>query len=325
MKSFFSFLIGILLFLPLNGQATVKQKSAVTANYVSFSGQVLSKGNPVDANGDISKFNAPVIHLVRTKVNSPKGTVLLLTGGEYKTLKIKHEGKSATLFLNSEGFDVAVLEYHVGEGLQIRNLALVDALQAFRFLKANPKSLGLRADRLDIMGISSGAHLAARTAQKLGDNEQPAHLILISPSYLDEMAKGSVFPAVLPPVHPTARLFVSFFANENKEWIHAGQEYSKTWKGYDGNSTFSLLNDSLYTSSRMTNLFDAKLKFGSVLKAFLNSTAEPVVQTPNPSTVPVEGYAKKRHLEKLALVANQKYDLIMIGNFITNNFDKPAS
>jgi len=323
MKSLFSFLIGILLFLPLNGQSAVKQRSATSARYVSLSGQVLSKGNSVDANGDISKFNAPVMHLVRTKVNSPKGTVLLLTGGDYKTLKIEHEGKSATLFLNSEGFDVAVLEYHVGEGLQLRNLALVDALQAFRLLQADSKTLGLRVDRLDIMGISSGAHLAARTAQKLGDNEQPAHLILISPSCLDEMAKGSVFPAVLPPVHPAAQLFVSFFENENKEWIHAGQEYSKTWKGYDGNSMFSLLNDSLYTSSKMTTLFDAKLKLGSVLKTFLNSTAESVVHTPNPATVPVEGYAKKRHLEKLALVANQKYDLIMIGNSITHNFEKP--
>src|SRR5450830_1479185 len=130
MKSFFSFLIGILLFLPLNGQSAVKQRSATSARYVSFSGQVLSKGNPVDANGDISKFNAPVIHLVRTKVNPLKGTVLLLAGGEYETLKMKNEGKNATLFLNSEGFDVAVLEYHVGKGVQIRNLALIDALQA---------------------------------------------------------------------------------------------------------------------------------------------------------------------------------------------------
>lgn len=102
--------------------------------------------------------------------------------------------------------------------------------------------------------------LPALPAQKLSDDEQPAHLILISPSYLDEMAKGSVFPAVLPPVQPSARLFVSFFANENKEWIHAGQEYSKTWKGYDGNSMFSLLNDSLYTSTRTTNLFGCETK-----------------------------------------------------------------
>ena len=44
---------------------------------------------------------------------------------------------------------------------------------------------------------------------------------------------------------------------------------------------------------------------------------------PNPAAVPVEGSAKKRHADKLALVTKGKYDLIMIGNSITHNFEKP--
>lgn len=39
--------------------------------------------------------------------------------------------------------------------------------------------------------------------------------------------------------------------------------------------------------------------------------------------MPVEGYASKRHTEKLALIAKEKFDLIMIGNSITHNFEKP--
>lgn len=323
MKSFYSLLISSLLLITVNGLATTKQKSIVGANYVSLSGQVLPKGNPVDANGNISKFNAPVIHLIRAKVNSPKGTVLLLTGGEYELLKMKNEGKSAILFLTTEGFDVAVLEYHIGKDSQIRNLALIDALQAFRFLKTSSKSLGLYGDRLDIMGISSGGHLAARTVQKLNDKEQPNNLILISPAYLNEMAKGTVFPAVMPPVQPSARLFVSFFTKENKDMIHSGQEYAKIWKGYDGNALFNLLNDSVFIIDKDVSHLDAKLKLASVLKSFLYSKVESVAQAPNPATVPVEGYARKRHLEKLALVAKEKYDLIMIGNSITHNFEKP--
>jgi acetyl esterase/lipase len=68
-------------------------------------------------------------------------------------------------------------------------MALVDAIKAFRLLRSDRKSFGLRGDRLDIMGLSSGGHLAARTVQKLGDKEQPDDLFLISPEYLNETMK----------------------------------------------------------------------------------------------------------------------------------------
>ncbi len=46
-------------------------------------------------------------------------------------------------------------------------------------------------------------------------------------------------------------------------------------------------------------------------------------QEPNPATVPVPqpGW-EKRHAEKVALAAKEKFDLIMIGDSITHNFEK---
>jgi lysophospholipase L1-like esterase/acetyl esterase/lipase len=305
-----------------NGQSGIDKKmKALKAGFLSLDGQVSLKGNPVDANGTIHQFNSPVLHLERTKSKSPKGAVLLLPGGGYELLKLKNEGEEVASFLNAEGFDVGILEYHIGTGSGIRSLALSDALKAFRLLKTGQSNIGFHGDRLVIMGLSSGGHLAARTVQRLGEKEQPNDVILISPTNLNEPLTGTVYPAVMPPVQPTARLFSSFSANENKEWMKSCQEYTKTWKGYDGLASFHLLPDSVSVADKDANPVDPKL--AGLLKTFLEEKPAVAASGLNPATVPVQGYATKRHAEKLALVAKEKFDLIMIGNSITNNFEKP--
>jgi len=183
--------------------------------------------------------------------------------------------------------------------------------------------LGLTGGRLDIMGIASGGHLAARTVQKLSEKEQPNDLILISPTDLNETAKGTVFPEVMPPIQPTARLFVTFSVNDNKDWVRSCQEYAKTWKGYDGDATFNLVNDSSFIADKDIDPLDSHLKLAGLLKTFLESKPEAVIPGSNPATIPVEGYAKQRHAEKVELLSKNKYDLILIGNSITHNFEKP--
>ena len=326
MRSLVRLIVSIVLLFVVtgitNGQSGIDKKmKALKAGFLSLDGQVSLKGNPVDANGTIHQFNSPVLHLERTKSKSPKGTILLLPGGGYELLKLKNEGEEVASFLNAEGFDVGILEYHIGTGSGIRNLALTDALKAFRLLITGQPNIGFHGDRLVIMGLSSGGHLAARTVQRLGEKEQPNDLILISPTNLNEPLTGTVYPAVMPPVQPTARLFSSFSANENKEWMKSCQEYTKTWKGYDGLASFHLLPDSVSVADKDANPVDPKL--AGLLKTFLEEKPAVAASGLNPATVPVQGYATKRHAEKLALVAKEKFDLIMIGNSITNNFEKP--
>ncbi len=325
-KIFIRSLIGVLLFwivIKTDGQAqTGQKKNPALTNYVSLSGETLPKGNPVGADGNTHQLNSPVLHLMRSKANSSKGTILLLTGGGYEMLKVNSEGNKDALFLNGEGFDVAIIEYHISKNSQSNDLALIDALKAFRLLKTSPQELGLRGNRFGIMGFSSGGHLAARVVQKLNDKEQLDDLILINPSSLNETNFGNVFPAILPPIHPTARLFASFSTKEDSAWIKSCQEYTKTWKGYDGQAAFYLLTDSAKVSGKSINTLDRKSKLTSLLKTFLEAKPEIPSAGPNPAAVPVEGYGKKRHEEKLALVAKEKFDLIFIGNSITHNFEK---
>ena len=295
---------------------TEGQALTAFANYVSLSGETLQKSK-------VLQFNSVVLHFMRSKANTPKGTILLLSGGAYEMLKVKNEGESSASFLNSVGFDVAILEYHNDKNSQSRDLALIDALKAFRLLKTNPKEFGLLGKRFGIIGFASGGHLAARVVQKLNEKEQPEDLILINPFWLNETNPGNVFPAILPPAHPTARLFASFSAKEDSSWIKSCQEYTKTWKGYDGHAVFYLLTDSTQTSDNGLNPLDSKSKLAVLLKTFLEAKPEMPSVGPNPAAVPVEGYARKRHEEKLALIAKEKFGLIFIGNSITHNFEKP--
>ena len=314
MKYFVSLLAGILLLSSfVNNTHGQSPKHLTSADYISLDGLTLPKRNTHDAN-----FNAsPYLHLMRVKADSPKGTILLLSGSEYET-------SEAPLFLNKEGYNVAVLECHLDNDPQSRDRALTHALKAFRLLKANQKLFGLRGERLGIMGFSSGGYLAARVVQRLNTTEQPDDLILISPSYLNETTASSVFPAVMPPIHPTARLFASYSVSTDKEWIKSCQEYTKIWKGYDGQVAFYLMPDSISDSNKVSNPLGKQSELSGILRTFLDvKPGLPITTDSNPAAIPVEGYASKRHAEKLALVAKEKFELIMIGNSITHNFEKP--
>jgi lysophospholipase L1-like esterase len=284
--------------------------------FVNLAGQTLPNGNPAGADGNIHKVTTPALQILRTSVLSAKGTILLLDGGEYESLAIGDEGTEAASFLLGQGYDVAILQYHVAAGAATRNLALTDALAAFRLLKTN--ILGLHGGRLGILGFGSGAHLAARTVIKLDSNEQPTDLLLIAPHYFDETNTGTVFQAIMPPVHPTARLFAAIAANDNKLAVTSCSEYAKTWRGFDGYASLQLLTDST------ANTHLASEPLATLLRDFLGTIPAVTSAEPNPATIPVAGYNKKRHADKLEIVAKEKFDLIMIGNSITNNFEKPA-
>lgn len=317
--------LSILIFIITATPFSFTNASEKKANpeFISLAGTSVKYGNPVNSEGKVTKVETPVLHFIRSKAKAAKGTILLFSGGEYKALNSRNQGEKVAQFLNAEGFDVALLEYHIGAN-NSRNLALTDALQAIRKLKSDVKSFGLHDDQQFILlGVGSGGHLAARAVQRLSENEQPDKLIMISPAYLDETLKGTVYWAVMPPVQPKAQLLVTFAANENKELARCGQEYAKTWKGYDGQATFSLVADSKFIGSSDQNPLEESQNLQEQIKAFLNSKPEVQAQTQNPATVPVEGYAKKRHAEKAELLKTNKYDLLMFGNSITHNFEKP--
>ena len=271
---------------------------------------------------NVHHFQFSEMELVRTSAKVAKGTILLLPEGSYLNASVSVDEKSV-LFLNNLDYNVLLLDFHIPPVPQIRDGALVDALQAIKFIKIKKDSLGLLGDRLGIMGIGAGGHLAARTVQKLDDLSQPDDLILINPSFMNETLVGTVYPAVMPPVHPKARLLAILSDLGNKDELKCKVEYAKTWKGYDGYVEYNILSDSILSKRvESVNLSDDP-QLAGLLSKFLSKIPETLGAGPNPAAAAVEGGAKKRHADKLALVAKEKYDLIMIGNSITHNFEKP--
>lgn len=219
--------------------------------YVELDGTPTPQGNPLSGD-NIKTFGSPVLRLYRTLSTVPQGTVLLFPGGGYRWLAMKWEGEGTAAALNEKGFDVVILEYHVLENPDVaalpesarmaktRDLALDDALTAYRLIRTRGSEWKLHLNRLAVMGYSAGGHLAARTVQNLHPEEQPADLVLIYPAYLDKTIPGQGGPEVVPPGKP-ARMYVLFGDQDNAGWIKGCQDYATEWDSAGGKSSVTLL------------------------------------------------------------------------------------
>jgi len=325
MKSLFQLFLGIafLFLLPGNtishfqADKLVKQDSV---EYLSLDGQAIFTWDQVEPD-DASR--SARLHLMRSGSKSPGSTVFLLSGNTSKPSNRGNLDINMVRFLNNQGIDVAKLEYTSGKDSITSNQLLNDGMKAFRLLQIRPGNFGLKHDRLMIIGILAGGPVAARIVQKLDIKEQPENLILFDPLNFDETIPGTVFPAIVPPARPTARLLCVFSSNSQKQNLSFAHEFSKTWKGYGGQASFTLMGESLNSVASKTDLAESNPQLAGLLKAFLEIKVEKSVSEVNPAAVPVAGYSTDRHTGKLALITHEKFDLIMIGNSITNNFEKP--
>jgi len=326
MKSFIQLLLGMGFMFLMQGNTTGhsqadEPKKQVSHEYISLTGQAISKVNHFGTDHAIQSAR---LHLIRSGSKSPEGTVFLLSGNTSKPFNRGNLDINVVRFLNNQGIDVAKLEYTTGIDSTIStNQLLNDGMKAFRLLRIRPGNFGLHNDRLGIAGILAGGPVAARIVQKLDETEQPDNLILIDALNFDKTIPGTVFPAIVPPLRPMARLLCAFSADSPKQDVNFAREYAKTWIGYGGQASFTLTGDSLNLMSSKSDLAESNPKLAQLLKTFLEMKVEGAGTEVNPAAVPVEGYSPDRHAEKLALIAKEKYDLIMIGNSITNNFEKP--
>jgi lysophospholipase L1-like esterase/acetyl esterase/lipase len=290
--------------------------------YITLDGHARTHGNAIGPDTFIHRVETPVLQLMRTPSPSPKGTVLLLPGGGYSILAVGHEGTATAGFLNAQGFDVAILEYTIASGPATRDRAVANALAAWRLIKAKAARLGLHGGRFGVMGYSAGGHLAARLTSYLAENEQPDNVMLIYPAYLEETAPGTRVALVRPPAAPAGRLFVTIAANDNANWVSSCREYSAVWKETGGEARLEILKDGGHGFGIKTDLPGDAKRWPDLLADFLRA---PPVARPriNPAAVAVSQGCDDRHRQKCAAVAKEKFDLIMIGDSITHNFEKP--
>ena len=102
------------------------------------------------------------------------GTAVVITpGGGYGGVCVDREGITSAKWLNSLGIAAFVVDYRQrGRGYG-HPAPLQDAQRAVRTVRSRAKELGIRPDRIGIMGFSAGGHLAssAGTHWDKGDAE----------------------------------------------------------------------------------------------------------------------------------------------------------
>lgn len=224
-------LAAAVLCLFMAGQAMAAEAKV---NSFSLDGKPAEVVNTPDAAGLVRKFEAPVLEVMRSSLPEVQGTVLLLPGGGYSLLDVLYEGSRTAQTLNSFGYDVVMLEYHVSSGPKTRDLALEDALTAWRLLKEKPEALGVHGNRSILLGYSAGGHLATRLVQKLATEQQPDDVVLVYPAYLDEHAPDSIVPLVQPPKAPKSRLYAIMAADDRAAWVKGCNDYVDAWQKAGG-------------------------------------------------------------------------------------------
>lgn len=145
----------------------------------------------------IHKVAQASLEVFPAKQKPSHGTVVICPGGGYGILAVTHEGRDVAKMLNDDGWDAAVLLYHVSEGTPTRDMALADAKGALALVQKRGAEFGLSAENVGVMGFSAGGHLAARVAHETAESNPPKFLVLLYPAYLEKDGK------VLEEVSPT--------------------------------------------------------------------------------------------------------------------------
>lgn len=187
----------------------------------------------------ILNVTTPNLQIRRAQVHPSKGTILLFPGGGYHVLAIEHEGVAVADLLNKCGFDVAILEYSIGNEPAIRAKALSDATAALNLLQKRGVEMGINTTSLGVMGFSAGGHLAAHLVHELGSSSPLSMTILIYPAYLD--APGGLQPDVTPPTGTHSKTFVLIGEKDKPEWVSSAAVYAQASKANGQMSEYHLL------------------------------------------------------------------------------------
>ncbi|MEO7414024.1 MAG: alpha/beta hydrolase, partial [Opitutaceae bacterium] len=267
-------LVGVLSLL---ATPCVQAADSSSTEWFSLEGKPVPSGNAPNERGLGRNFSAPALGVNRTTQSQPQGTVLLFPGGGYGILDVLNEGARTAAGLNNFGYDVAMLEYHVGQGAKSRDLALEDALAAWRLLRGKSAAFGLKGRRWIVMGYSAGGHLAARMVQELRESEQPDDVVLVYPAYLEEIAADATTPAVQPPAHPRSRLVAIMAADDRDTWLKGCRDYVDAWRKAGGDGLMFRLRAGGHGFGMKPDLTGDIAQWPSILNYFLENGVKPGV------------------------------------------------
>ena len=113
--------------------------------------------------GAISNISTPRMRVYRPV--APNGmAVIICGGGGYFRIQLAKESTPAALWLQSRGYTAFELLYRLPADGWDASAPFADAQRAMKIVRSRAAEFGLAKDRIGIMGMSAGGHLAGFTA-----------------------------------------------------------------------------------------------------------------------------------------------------------------
>src|SRR5918993_2806378 len=116
-------------------------------------------------NERIWRVGTPGMYAFLVPKSENKGTtVLICPGGGYERLSHIYNGFNFAKWFNAKGINVFVLLYRLPHQQDLGNKQLgpvTDVQRAMRLLRANADKWELAKDKIGVMGVSAGGHVAA--------------------------------------------------------------------------------------------------------------------------------------------------------------------
>jgi acetyl esterase/lipase len=110
--------------------------------------------------GRVYNVQVPTLTVFPAPGGTAVGTaVIICPGGSYGRLAVSKEGSELVERFNALGVSAFVLKYRLVE--YGHPAPLRDVLRAIRIVRSRAKELGVRPDRIGVLGSSAGGHLAA--------------------------------------------------------------------------------------------------------------------------------------------------------------------
>jgi acetyl esterase/lipase len=124
-------------------------------------GRLADGGPEVFADSRVSDVHDPSLTVFPAP--RPNGAaVIVCPGGAYMRISVVREGSDVAERLNAQGVSAFVLRYRLEE--YGHPAPLRDVLRAIRLVRSRAVELGVRRDRIGVLGFSAGGHLAASAA-----------------------------------------------------------------------------------------------------------------------------------------------------------------
>jgi acetyl esterase/lipase len=125
-------------------------------------GRKAAAGEERMADGRVYNVQVPALIYVRPAGPPTGAAMIVCPGGAYGRLAIANEAEGVAGRLTPIGVATFILKYRLAE--YGHPAPLQDVLRAVRLVRSRARELGVRPDRVGVMGASAGGHLAAAAA-----------------------------------------------------------------------------------------------------------------------------------------------------------------